>query len=674
MRSIIKVKFIPVYILLLSCLLIASCKQLKEDATKADQQLQITYSKIKNSDEADSIKAIKLSNLFNSIQISTRTSTKVTDSIFEFLFNQWVANPESFSNIPSFLSQASENKIISEHSRIAASLYFSLTYLTQYKIDQADSLILTIAPRENVMDDGNKILYYRNLGIQYTLKNKSQEATTIFQKAIGLVQNNRIYNPCELGNIYCNFATVYLRMNDNKKALELLKKSYSLLFENNCNSNDLQSTILNIGVAYNNLHYNDSAIWYYKKQLPLITNNSVRNYTMSFIAYLNIGGAFIEEKKYDSARIYLANASLITDKIKDENLGILLNTFSAIADAPTKDVHKEVEQIKEYLALFYKNNDLYNVQNAYEALSKIAGIKHQDKEALFYLEKLDSIKEIVTSAENKKMVGELEAKYHTAQKDLEINKQQTEIKQSRNLSYMLIACLIILILIAILSLQFVNDKKERETAKLREHFTHQLIEGNENERERIARDLHDDINQDLVLLKKETAHLNPEIAIRIDNITNNIRRIARNLYPVSLQLIGLESSIEDLCEQMMNKHELFISTEINYSKSLDKNNELQVFRIIQEAINNIIKHANASAVKVTLTEDRIKKLILLEIKDNGSGFDVDQSLKSKESFGLQSILQRSKVIKGDPYIVSGNKGTVITISIPYISDAVIKYL
>jgi len=663
-----------IYILLLICLLVVSCKQIKDDTIKADEQLQKSFSNIKNSDKSDSIKSIQYSNILNSIQTPTAKNSAITDSIYEYLFNQWVANPESFSNTPMLFSTASNNSKLSEHSRIAASLYLSLTYFTQYKIEQVDSLMLKLGKEENGMDDGNKILYYRNLGIQYNLKNRSQEATAIFQKAIDLVQKNNIYNPCELGNIYCNYATVYLKMNDNNKALELLKKSYSLLTENNCNSNDLQTAILNIGVAYNNLHNTDSAIWYYKKQLPLISNNSIRNYTMSFIAYLNIGGAFIEEKKYDSASNYFAQASIIKDKIKDENLIILLNTFSAISDAPIKDVSKQVDKIKKYLVLFYKNNDLYDVQNAYEALNKIAVIKHQDKEALFYLEKLDSIKEIVTSAENKKMVGELEAKYHTAQKDLEINKQQTEIKQSRNLSYMLIACLIILILIAILSLQFVTDKKERETAKLREHFTHQLIEGNENERERIARDLHDDINQDLVLLKKETAHSNPGIAIRIDTITNNIRRIARNLYPVSLQLIGLELSIEDLCEQMMNKHEQFISTEISYTKTFDKNNELQVFRIVQEALNNIVKHANATAVKVTLTEDRIKKLILLEIKDNGNGFEVNQLLKSKDSFGLQSILQRCKVINGDPEIVSCNKGTTITIKVPYSPDTVIRYI
>ena len=522
MRSIIKVKFIPVYILLLGCLLIVSCKQLKEDATKADQQLQTTYSKIKNSDEADSIKALKLSNLFNSIQISSTTSTKVTDSIFEFLFNQWVANPEIFSNLPSFLSQASENKIISEHSRIAASLYFSLTYLTQYKIEQADSLILTIAPRENDMDEGNKILYYRNLGIQYTLKNKSQEATTVFQKAIDLVQKNNIYNPCELGNIYCNYATVYLKMNDNNKALELLKKSYSLLSENNCNSNDLQTAILNIGVAYNNLHNTDSAIWYYKKQVPLIPYNSIRNYTMSFIAYLNIGGAFIEENKYDSASNYFAQASIIKDKIKDDNLIILLNTFSAIADAPIIDVSKQVDKIKKYLVLFYKNNDLYDVQNAYEALNKIASIKHQDKEALYYLEKLDSIKEIVTSAENKKMVNELEVKYQTAQKDLKLKTQETEIAQKHNWIIGLLSLLLLTALATLLlSFQFKLKSRKKEVL-LQQQFTSQLIDQTELERSRIARDLHDGVNQELMLLK-EMVNPNGNSVLKIESIIKQMR-------------------------------------------------------------------------------------------------------------------------------------------------------
>ena len=171
-------------------------------------------------------------------------------------------------------------------------------------------------------------------------------------------------------------------------------------------------------------------------------------------------------------------------------------------------------------------------------------------------------------------------------------------------------------------------------------------------------------NQNLVCLKKRCLVTYPEIADEIATIINNIRNIARSLYPVSLQHIGLKAGIENLCEQMMNMNELFISTEISYKRTLDKNSELQVYRIIQEALNNCVKHANATAVKVTLLEDSIKKRMLLEIKDNGVGFDVVGQLKSKDSFGIHSIIHRSKVIKGETNISADNKGTIINISIP----------
>ena len=654
-------------------LLITSCKEKKEPSSESSQQFQNSYNDISNSNKRDSIKAIEFVHLLDSIQMPSVKNAPTIDSLFEYLFNQWVANPESFANIPEEFSKATNNNKLSEHSKKAAVLYLSLSFYIQYKIEQMDSIILQISKHENELDDANKILYYRNLGLQLTLKNRTGEAVSTFQKALDLVKTNPNYNSCELGNIYCNYATVYLKMNDNTKALELLKKSYSLLANNNCNANDLQTTILNTGVAYVNLHLIDSAICYYKKQLPLLTNNSFRNYTMSYVAYLNIGGAYIEEKKYDSARYYFAKAALINDKVKDENLSILLNTFSAIANAPIKDVSKEVSQIKNYVALFYKNNDLYDVQNVYEALNKIAVIKNQYKDALYYLEKLDSIKELATSAENKKMVGELELKYHTAEKDLEITKQQSQIKQSRNLTFFLIACIIILILIAILSIKTIKDRKEREAETMREHFTHQLLEGTEHERERIAGELHDNINQRLVMLKKDNFISNPLMAGRIEDLINSIRNIARNLYPVSLPHIGLQYSIEHLCEEMTTNSAMLITSEISFNETiLNKSTELHLFRIVQEALNNTIKHANATEAKVTIKDYTQQHLLMINIKDNGRGFEVDTSLKSKDSFGLLSILQRCKAIKGICNIHAGNNGTIISINVPYSSHQILE--
>lgn len=646
-------------------LFLIGCSEKKESVFGEGQQIQDYYSKIRNSNETDSLKSVKLIRLLDSISDPSVKDNLIIDSVFDYIFSRWLANPESFSNIPSTFSAASTNNKLSEHNRMSASLYLSLSYYIEYKIQKMDSLLSKIIPHENEMDDANKILLYRNLGLQLNIKNQSQEATTVFQKALDLAKTHPNFSNCELGNIYCNFASVFLKLNDNKKALELLNKAYTLLSENNCNSNDLQAAIINIGVAYSNLHNNDSAIGYYKKQLPLMTNNSTRNYMMSFIAYLNIGGDYVEEKNYDSARAYFSQAYAIKEKIKDDNLLILLNIFSAVSDAPVKDVSKEITEIKGYINLFYKNNDLYDVQNAYEALNKIALIKNQYRDALIYLQKLDSIKDFVTSAENKKLVNELELKYHSAEKDLEINKQQTEIKQSRNLSYFLMASFLIIVLLSILSIKTIKERKERESQKMRDNFTQQLLDGNENERERIASELHDNINQKLVLLKKENLFTNPVISEKIEGIINNIRNIARNLYPVSLPHIGLQYSIEYLCEETKAKTELNIHSEIKYKEPIqNKKTELHLFRIVQEAINNCIKHAQASEAKVVFTEDIKTKKIILEIKDNGKGFSVSASLKSKDSFGLYSIMQHCKAIDAICSLQSTDDGTYISISIP----------
>ena len=656
------IKYTSFRLLVICSIILYSCNQSAVDKTKNNNQFQHNFYNINNSSENDSLKAIEYTYLLEKLQNTSTKSDKALDSIYDYLFNQWAANPVRFTNIPSLLTKAANNNALSSHSRLSASLYRSLAFYMEYKIPQLDSILLKLATQENEMDEANKILYYRNLGLQLNIRNQSQEATAIFQKAIDLVQKNPQYNSCELGNIYCNYASVYLKLNDNNKALELLQKAYKLLSLNNCNSNDLQSTIINIGVSYINLHKLDSGIIYYKKQLPLITNNSARNYTMSFVAYLNIGGAFIEQKKYDSARLYLGKAALISDKIKDENLTVLLNTFSAVADAPIKDVSKQVEKIKEYVTLFYKNNDLYDVQNAYEALNKIASIKQQDKEALYYLEKLDSIKEIVTSAENKKMVSELEVKYQTAQKDFKLKTQETEIAQKHNWITVLLLLMLLTALATLLLIFQYKLKSRKKEVLLHQQFTSQLIDETEFERSRIARDLHDGINHELMLLK-EMVNPNVNSVHKIESIIKEIRYISHNLHPEMLDIIGLQKSLEMLCEQMMDTNHLFISWEISYTAQLNKKVELQLFRIVQESIKNTLKHAEANAVKVSLF--KVDNQLQLEIKDNGKGFDVAKILASGKSFGLNSIIARSKSIEGIVNISSiPLKETLIKIILP----------
>ncbi len=194
------------------------------------------------------------------------------------------------------------------------------------------------------------------------------------------------------------------------------------------------------------------------------------------------------------------------------------------------------------------------------------------------------------------------------------------------------------------------------------NFTKQLIESIEAERKRIASDLHDSISHELLNLKGSINQDSTLINSKIDTIINDIRGISRNLHPVMFDKIGLVPNIEQLVERIQTQNDFLVNTEITYSGGLCSADELQIYRIIQESLSNIIKYAKAYAAKITISEE--KNNLNITIRDNGKGFNVKEILNSGKAFGLHNIIERSRVVGGVAEIESSNKGTIISIEIP----------
>jgi signal transduction histidine kinase len=194
-----------------------------------------------------------------------------------------------------------------------------------------------------------------------------------------------------------------------------------------------------------------------------------------------------------------------------------------------------------------------------------------------------------------------------------------------------------------------------------ENFTKQLLENTESERKRIATDLHDSISHELLTLKSFFHDDVNSANAKIDSIIDNVRSISRNLHPVMFDKIGLVHNIEQLVTRLQTQYNFLISTDITYNGSLSSANELQIYRIVQESLTNIIKYANAHAAKITITEDNNK--VKIEIKDNGKGFDVTKTLNSNKAFGLHNIIERSRAVGGVAVIKSSSAGTIINIEI-----------
>ena len=148
---------------------------------------------------------------------------------------------------------------------------------------------------------------------------------------------------------------------------------------------------------------------------------------------------------------------------------------------------------------------------------------------------------------------------------------------------------------------------------------------------------------------------------KIDAIINDIRIISRNLHPIMFDKIGLKESIIQLVERTQLTNNFMVTAEIEYTADLLSSTELQIYRIVQESLSNIIKYAQAIAAKITISEN--EKYILIEIKDNGKGFNVSETLNGKTAFGLHNIIERSRAIGGETKIISTEKGTIINIEI-----------
>ncbi len=219
-------------------------------------------------------------------------------------------------------------------------------------------------------------------------------------------------------------------------------------------------------------------------------------------------------------------------------------------------------------------------------------------------------------------------------------------------------------------IEFISLKRENEERSL---FAAKLIESQENERNRIALELHDSIGQKLILIKnlalskiKSNESIDEKTLIHkindlSDETITEIRNITYNLRPLYLDQLGLSVAIETMTEKICELSEINIIHEVDdkINKIIPKNDYINFFRIIQECLNNIVKHSQADQVflKVVAEND----FITLEIRDNGTGFQISEQ---KYGTGLTSVSERAKMLNSHLEISSNENGTKIKMNYP----------
>ena len=502
-------------------------------------------------------------------------------------------------------------------------------------------------------------------GILGVVQNDNERAIVHYTKA--MTYYNMRHDTSHVSLAYSNIAGSFLNLyayksyqENQTKALMLAKElkdtfrylSYATI--HNYSKLIFQKDTSDFIATATNLH---AMFKEFKGNMPMLT---------IYMGFL-MTDSYIFQGNTDSATFFINRVKVVNDSIhlveRNEDIAtteIRLNyaKYHRLTDEKTAQ-----QLAQKYAKDTINSASLLSAIDLYQLLNKNAIAKKDYKAALDYKNAENDIKDFFYQKTNDGKVFELEKKYQTAQKEAQIRIKDQDLKEQKTLIALLIASLgAILLGLTVFSLWQRQKRAQRETAN-QVQFTQQLFQNTEDERGRIARDLHDGVSHELMTLKRSLAEQTTvSSAQKIDTIINDIRQISRNLHPVLLESIGLKISLESLCDQFGQNEELFVSHDIDYHKTLSPNAELQLFRIVQEALNNVEKYAQAEAANVHIFSEN--KTLKIEIKDNGKGFDVEKALNGSKAFGLHSVLQRSKAINGDATIQSSDKGTVIKILVP----------
>ena len=208
-----------------------------------------------------------------------------------------------------------------------------------------------------------------------------------------------------------------------------------------------------------------------------------------------------------------------------------------------------------------------------------------------------------------------------------------------------------------------------------QEFSQKLIESQEAERKRIAVELHDGLGQNLLIIKNklnsgiknfglDDAKFKLEEAESfVKKSINEVRAISKNLSPYLLDQLGLTTAIETMIENVEEATGIIIKTEIyNIDGVFKDHGEINIYRIIQESLNNIVKHSEAKNVVIKIINK--EGAVRMSVNDDGKGFDIE-SEKSKKGFGLAGLKERVSILKGEMKIASGiNSGTKLSFVIP----------
>lgn len=525
---------------------------------------------------------------------------------------------------------------------------------------------------------------YNSIANIYQVKGFFDLAISNYQNAAAIFDSIQFYKGLTI--CYSNIASIYNITEQHKNALH-----YNLLaFQTASHMNDtfgIGMIANDVSIAFTKNNLIDSAKQYALLALKnglLIQNNFVISY-----AYKAQFEIYKVEKKwaaaYQSAQqavkfilktnsdydICLAHCNLAESAL---NVGNRNDAITAITSA--EHLARTIHSFQLYKRVYGLHKIIAEQNGDYKNAFQYAQLYQQYSDSIFFEKRNNTL-------------NELETKYQTVQKEnkiaqqkIEIQQQEIKTKQARTRFIIAIILFFILLIGALLLYLFLQQRQKLLQNKIvtieqqkKLELTQAIIDGEELERIRLAKELHDGIGGLMSMIKLQfTNFKKSHIEIQQNNEYNSaldllntasqdIRKISHALMPSALERLGLIDAVEQFCNQMQNSGNFEIDfQQYGFETRLPQKLELLTYRIIQELLNNIIKYAEAKEVLLQLSKN--ENQLSITIEDDGKGFDIS-GIKNKDGIGLHSMQNRIELLGGKMDIDSSlGNGTSINIELP----------
>ncbi len=548
------------------------------------------------------------------------------------------------------------------------------------------------------LSEKNKKVCLNNIANTYTKISRYDSAVVYYLKTLEL--KSVIENPRTLSIVYTNLGNAKSLLENFPIAQDYYEKALSKAQD----ADDIRQqakTHNNLGALFFETKNDKKALFHYQKSIDI--KERFQDSLLLAQTYLNIADLYAQRKSTMLfAKEYLKYSELVFEEFDDkENLAKVYRTI-ALFSVQNKDYPLAKLFLLKAERLVSKSSDLVLKREISKSLAEVLNTLGERKKAFEKYQYYSQLKDSVLNTEKLWQVAELEKQHQIKIKQGEISLLQkdrdlAELKiiqkktENRNLSITLfgtvfIVMLLILLIVYLQKLRKTNKKITAQKEQLLEEQLENLIqnqeieiinatlEGREKEKAHISKELHNNVgslltavkfhlngfNKKLVLSHKATQDLYFKVVQMVDNVINEVRVVSHRLDADASAEFNLEKAIVEFSDKVQNKN-LKIETSIHGLDNFPHpQTSIFIFRILQELVNNALKHAKASLLTLYLT--RSEKNINIMVEDNGKGFEMKNP---KKGIGLHSLKKQVLNKKGDFTIDSVKmKGTTIVINIP----------